>query len=75
MRLFREREWLTLTEEGTWVPNTPLEKLPLLMVLNVDSQFAKLDYRLTRTMEELWAPLEKCLDKTWGEITLGDLVK
>ena len=75
MRVFREREWLTLTEEGTWVPNTPLEKLPLLMVLNVNQQFAKLDDTLMKTMEELWTPLEKCLDKTWGEITLGDLVK
>ena len=75
MRVFREREWLTLTEEGTWVPNTPLEKLPLLMVLNVNQQFAKLDDTLMKTMEELWTPLERCLDKTWGEITLGDLVK
>ncbi|CAD7779831.1 hypothetical protein BLFGPEAP_02381 [Candidatus Methanoperedenaceae archaeon GB50] len=55
MRVFREREWLTLTEEGTWVPNTPLEKLPLLMVLNVNQQFAKLDDTLMKTMEELWA--------------------
>ncbi len=75
IRIFRERNWLTLTEEGTLVPNTPLEKLSLLMVVNVNPQFTKLDYRFTRTIEEIWAPLEKCLDKTWGEITLGDLVK
>jgi membrane protein len=70
---FTKKQWLTCSDRGTILPNTPLEKLPLQAVLNINHQNIDKTYR--KYIKNLCQPLEQCLQKTIGNVTLGDLLK
>ncbi|MDL1955650.1 MAG: YihY family inner membrane protein [Candidatus Desulfofervidus auxilii] len=62
---FFKKGWIAYTENGCWLPNCPLEELRLIEIINIDQE---------NKINKIWETIKECLQKTWKNITLGELI-
>ncbi|HDD43935.1 MAG TPA: YihY family inner membrane protein [Candidatus Desulfofervidus auxilii] len=62
---FFKKGWIVYTENGCWLPNCPLEELRLIEIINIDQE---------NKINKIWETIKECLQKTWKNITLGELI-
>jgi len=63
---FAQKGWLICTENGYWLPNLPLENLHLSEIIDFE--------QIPLQMKMIWKDIQKCLQKTWGDATLGEWI-